>query len=64
MIISNIENNHDVCRRKDCMKKFCESFRQEIMKIIYFKKKKNAVINNQTTEIIRKYKNLLYMNKS
>ena len=46
------------------MKKFCESFRQEIMKIIYFKKKKNAVINNQTTEIIRKYKNLLYMNKS
>ena len=19
-----IENNHDVCRRKDCMKKFCE----------------------------------------
>ena len=39
------ENNHDVCRGKDCMKKFYESLREHGMKIINFKKKKNEVIN-------------------
>ena len=38
-------NNHDVCRGKDCMKKFYESLREYGMKIINFKKKKNEVIN-------------------
>ena len=35
-----IENKHDVYRRKDCMKKFCEYLRGHAMKIINFKKKK------------------------
>ena len=35
----SIENNHDVYRGKDCMKKFCESLREHAMKIINFKKK-------------------------
>ena len=35
-----IENKHDVYRGKDCMKKFCEFLREEVMKIINFKKKK------------------------
>ena len=29
-----IENKHDVYRGKDCMKKFCESLRENVMKII------------------------------
>ena len=36
----SIENKHDVYRGKDCMKKFCESFREDTMKTINFKKKK------------------------
>ena len=29
-----IENKHDKCRGKDCMKKFCESLRKHAVKII------------------------------
>ena len=36
----SIENKHDVCRGKDCMKKFCESLREHAMKMINFKKEK------------------------
>ena len=35
----SIKNKHDVCRGKDCMKKFCESLREHAMKITNFKKK-------------------------
>ena len=33
----NIENKHDEYRGKDCMKKFCESFREHTMEITNFK---------------------------
>ena len=36
----SIENKHDVYRGKDCMKKFCEVFREHAMKIMLFLKKK------------------------
>ena len=36
----SIENKHDVYKGKDCMKQFCESLREQAMKIINFKKKK------------------------
>ena len=36
----SIENKHDACRGKDCMKKSCESVRENAMKTINFKKKK------------------------
>ena len=36
----SIENNQDVYKGKDFMKKFCELLRQHTMKIINFKKKK------------------------
>ena len=36
----SIENKHDVCRGKDCMKKFCKSLREHTIEIINFKKKK------------------------
>ena len=48
----SIENNHDVYRGKDCMKKFCEFLREHAMKIINFKKKKNEVINKRAAGII------------
>ena len=36
----SIENEHDVYRGKDCMKKFCELLGEHTMKIINFKKGK------------------------
>ena len=41
----SIEHKDDVYRGKDCMKKFCESSREQAMRIISFEKKKNEVIN-------------------
>ena len=55
----SIENKHDVYRGKDCMKKFCESLREQAMNIINYKK--NEFINKRAEAIIRKYKNLLYL---
>ena len=34
----NIENKYGIYRGKPCMKKFCESLRKHLMKIINFKK--------------------------
>ena len=31
--IKIIENKHDVCRGKDCMKKFCESLREHAIEM-------------------------------
>ena len=46
----NIENNHDVYRGKDYVKKFCESLREHVMKILNFKKK--IIINKRAARII------------
>ena len=48
----SIENKHDMYRGKDCMKKFCEFFREHEMEMINFKKKKNEVINKRAARII------------
>ena len=48
----SIENKHDVYRGKDCMKKFCEYLRENAMKTINFKKKKNEIINKRAAGII------------
>ena len=37
---NSIENKHDVCRCKDCMKKLGECLREHATRIISFKKKK------------------------
>ena len=39
-LFKKIENKHDVYRGTDYMKKFCESLRDDTMKIINFKRKK------------------------
>ena len=41
------ENKHDVCRGKDCMKKFFEYVRERAMKIVNFKKNKNEIVNKR-----------------
>ena len=47
MSFKSIENKLDVYRRKDCMKKFCESLREHAMEIIYFNKKKTKLLTNE-----------------
>ena len=46
----SIENRHDICRGKDCMKKFCESLREHEMEIINFKKKKAKLLTKEQQE--------------
>ena len=60
-----IESKHDVCRRKVCMKKFCEALREHAVEIINFKKKKNEVNNKREGEagITWKCINLLYLQR-
>ena len=41
------ENKHDVYKDKDCMKKFWESFREQAMKIINFKKRSMKLLANE-----------------
>ena len=36
-----------VFRGKDCMKKFCESLRKHVTKMIYFEKKKKKSLNSR-----------------
>ena len=49
-LFRSIENKHDVCRGKDCMKKFCEFLREHAMKIISFKKKKFKLLLKEQQE--------------
>ena len=46
----SIEYKHDVCRGKDCIKKFCESLREHAMKIMNFKKKKVKLLTKEQQE--------------
>ena len=46
---------------KDCMKKICESIRDNVMKIINFWKKK--LLTNKLQELNEKGKNLLYLSR-
>ena len=45
-----IENKHDVYRGKDCMKKFCELLREQVIKRINFKKKKMKLLTKEQQE--------------
>ena len=46
----SIEHKDDVYRGKDCMKKFCESSREQAMRIISFEKKKMKLLTKQQQE--------------
>ena len=54
----SIENKYDVCRDKDCMKRFYEFLREHAMKVINSKKKIWSAAG-----IIRKYKKICYICK-
>ena len=41
---------YGVCRGKDCMKKFCESLREHLLKIINFEKKKMIPLTHEEYE--------------
>ena len=43
----SIENNHDVYRDKDCIKKICEFLREHTVKIINIKKKKMKLLTKE-----------------
>ena len=49
-LFKDIENNHDVYRSKDCMKKFCKSLREHAMKIINLKNKKMKLLTMEQQE--------------
>ena len=46
----SIENQHDMYRGKDCIKKFWEFLREQVMKIINFKKKKIKLLTKELQE--------------
>ena len=50
-LFKSTENLHDVCRGKDCMKKFCESLRDHVMKIISCKNKKLKLLTKEQQEL-------------
>ena len=54
----SIENKHDVYRGKDSMKKFCESLRENAMKINNFIKKKLKLLTKIQKFVISVKKNL------
>ena len=53
-----MENKHNVYRRKDCIKKFCELLREHAMTTTAFKKK---IIKKRAAGIIWKCENLLHL---
>ena len=57
---NHIENKHTLYRRKDCMKKFCESLREHVKHIIDFEKK-NVTVNKRRTKIVSRCKSMLYL---
>ena len=59
----NIESKHTLYRGEDCMKKFCESLREDVKNIIGFENKKIAIVNKKRTKIISRCKNLLHCGK-
>lgn len=50
------ENEHDVFRSEDCMKKFCQSLREHAMKAIIFENKKMTPLANKKQEVHEKIK--------
>ena len=59
----NIESKHTLDRGEDCMKNFCESFRENVENMIDFKNKKIAIVNKKRTKIISRCKKLLHCGK-
>ena len=46
----SIKSKHDIYKGKDCMKRFCECFREHAMEVINFEKKKMKLLTNEQQE--------------
>ena len=59
----SIENKHNVCRGKDCMKIFCESLREHAIKKINLKKKMKLLTKEQQ-ESYENAKSVIFVKKN
>ena len=59
----SIENKHDIYRRKDCMKKFCEFFRELAMKVIHLRKRWNYQQKSSRNHL-KMQKSVIFVKKS
>ena len=48
---NNIENNHTLCGREDCMKKFCSSLSEHATNILNFEKKKILLLIKEEVKL-------------
>ena len=58
---TSIENDHDVDRYKNCMKRFCKSLGKHAMEIINSKKKKIKSLTNNSRNHMKIPKNVLHL---
>ena len=56
----HIKDKHTLCRVKNCMKKFCTSFREHAKNIIDFEKK-YVTVNKRRIKITLRCKSMLYL---
>ena len=56
LLLKDIEKKHNVYKGVDCMKKFCESLREQIMKIISFTNEQQELYENSKISYIGKEK--------
>ena len=59
----SIEDEHDLYRGKDCMKKFCEYVREHAMKITNFKKKKIKLLKKEQRNHMKMHKSVIFVKK-
>ena len=57
----NIENEQNLYRGEDCIKKFCSSIRKHATNIIDIEKKKNVNINKRRAKTTPTCKCILYL---
>ena len=55
---------HDVYRGKDCMKTFFESLREDIMKIVNLKKKKEFFLKKSSRSRMKMQKPVIFVKKN
>ena len=49
----HVENKHNLCRREDCMNKFCESLREIV--------KKNITVSKKIAKVTSRCKSILHL---
>ena len=60
-VFNHIEDKNTLYRRKDCMKKFCESLRKHVKSMTDFEKKKNFKVNKKRIRIKYRCESMFYL---